>query len=109
MSPRPPALWPVAAFRAPAIAFSGTLFVAILRRGFAQTLDDTRVGDTRDGLLDPLHLNLMKPIVTEIEPVAEHTIGTQAKIVKLCRACVSNPLFLWSRTRESVIGPVGIE
>src|SRR5690242_95424 len=45
------------------------LFIGILRRRFADPLDDTRVGHGWDCLFDPLDLNLMKPVVTKVKPI----------------------------------------
>src|SRR5579859_7993909 len=50
------------------------LLLTILRRRFAHPLDDARVADARDGLLDPIHVNLMKPVVAEVEPVTKNTL-----------------------------------
>ena len=85
--------------RLPACAHS-LLFIGILRRRFAHPLDDARVGDGRDGLLDPLDLNLMIPVVAEVEPVAEDTIRLQIQVVQLCRARVSIPFLSSLRTSE---------
>ena len=63
--------------------------VAILRRRFAHALDDTRVGDRRDGLVNPVHLHLMIPVVAKVEPVPEGTTMRQIQVVQLGRACVS--------------------
>jgi hypothetical protein len=38
-------------------------FVLVLRRRLADSLNHPRVRDRRDGLLDPIDLNLMIPIV----------------------------------------------
>src|SRR5260370_12909581 len=72
-------------------AVSASLFIRILRRRFADALDDARVNNSRDGLLDPFHLNLMKPVVAEVEPVTEDRIGLQMQVVKPCRPRVSTP------------------
>ena len=70
-----------------------TLF-KVLRRRFAHPLDDARIGYRRDGLLDPLHLNLMKPVVAEVKPVSEDAMLLQIQVVQLRRARVPIVLFL---------------
>ncbi len=79
---------------------SQRLFVAILRRRFAHPLDDTRVSDGRDGFLDPINLNLMIPVVVEVEPVTEDTPRLQIQVVQLCRAGVSIPFLPWIADRD---------
>ena len=60
---------------------SQPLFIAILRRRFAHSLDDAGVGDGRDRLLNPIHLNPMKPVIAKIEPVTEDAIRLQIQII----------------------------
>src|ERR1700722_12096951 len=81
---------------------SRALLVAILWRRFAHAPDDTRVGDGRNGLLDPLHLDLMKPVVAEVEPVSEDTFRFKIQLVQRCRACVSVLFLPVLRTRKSI-------
>lgn len=57
------------------------LLVGVLRRRFTQPLDHAGVGDGRNGSLDPINLNLMIPIVPEVEPVSEDSFRFQIQIV----------------------------
>jgi hypothetical protein len=50
------------------------LSLAILRRRLANPLDDVGIRDDRDGLLDPFHLDLMIPVVAEVEPITKDAI-----------------------------------
>src|SRR5262249_51958978 len=84
-------------------------FVRILRRRFADAPDDARVRDSRDGLLDPLNLNLMKPVVAQVEPVTEHALRRQAQVIQLGRACVSRPLLPGRPVGNPVVGPFRVE
>src|SRR5207244_4003636 len=59
---------------------SWPLLVAILRWRLAYPLDDAWIGDGRDGLLDPLYLNLMIPFVAEVEPITKDTIRLQVQV-----------------------------
>src|SRR5262249_48042320 len=84
-------------------------FIEILGRRFPNALDDARVGDGRDGLLDPLNLNLMIPVVAEVEPVTENTSRLQAQVVQLRCPGVSSPFLPPRPVRNPVIGSVRIE
>ena len=65
------------------------LFLTILRWRFAYPLDDARVGDRGDGLINPVHLDLMIPVVAEVEPIAEHALYFQVQFVQRGRASVA--------------------
>src|SRR5438105_1768021 len=93
----------------PLARFPPGLFIEILRRRFANALDDARVGDGRNGLLDPLHLDLMKPFVAEVEQVTEDAIRLQIEVVQRGRARVSVPFLAFLRIGNAVVGSVGIE
>src|SRR4051794_39982004 len=85
-------------------------FVEVLRRRFAHSLDDARVGDSWDGLLDPVDVDLMKPVVAEVEPVTEDTTRLQIQVIHFGRTCVPlSPLLAFARTGDAVIGSLGIE
>src|SRR5262249_49075052 len=47
------------------------LLALMLRWRLTHAFDNSRVGDGQDGLFDSLKLNLVKPVVAKIEPVAE--------------------------------------
>ena len=65
--------------------------VAMLRRRLAHSLDDARVGDRRDRFLDPVDLNVMKPVVAEVESVAEDTTRLQIQVVQLRLRGIAGP------------------
>ena len=90
----------------------GLLFVflvRILRRRLAHPLDDARIFDCRNGLLDAFHLDLMKPVVAEVEPVSEDAPRIEAQAVERCGASVAISSRPRRRIGQPVIGPLGIE
>lgn len=89
----------------PSIALIASDRSALWRR-FSHAPKDTRVGEGRDGLLGPNHLNPMIPIVSEIEPVIKNTIRLQTRVVQLYGACVSMLGFPWWGIGNPVGGPV---
>ncbi len=77
--------------------------------GICHPLDDARVGDGGNRLLDPLHLNLLKPVVAEVEPVTEDAMRLKVEVVEFNDSSVSAAFLLWPRSGNSVIGPGGIK
>ena len=60
-------------------------------------------------MLDPLHLDLMKPFVAEVEQVTKDAIRLQIEVVPCGRARVSVPVLAFLRIGNAVVGSVGIE
>ncbi len=72
----------VSCFRStPFSTASQPLAARILRRKFAHSLNDARISNGRNGLLDPLHMDLMIPVVAEVESngTAVETMSARSK------------------------------
>jgi len=59
-------------------------------------------------LLDPLDLDLMKPLVVEVKPVTEDAIFLQIESIECGRARVSVFFLAFLRVGYAVVGPRGI-
>lgn len=66
----------------PGVLAEFVITLQILRRRFAHAASHARIGYGRDRLLDLVHLDLVKPIVAEIEPVTEHAFDAQPQRVQ---------------------------
>ena len=75
-------------------AISNSLGIRVLRRRFSHAARYAWIGHGRNGLVDTFHLDLMKPIVAKVKPVAKHSFGLQLQIVELRRTGVAMAFLL---------------
>ena len=59
-------------------------------------------------MLDPLHPDLVKPLVAEVEQITEDTIRLQTEGVQCGGTGVAITLFVFIRVGDAVIGPLGV-
>ncbi len=68
--------------RSEPIISSWVINALVLERCLAEPLDDARAGHGQSGLLDSIHLHLMKPVVAKVEPVTEDAFLFQIQVVQ---------------------------